>query len=624
MKKLICFITGFACLAGVFGQNAEKWFVSNMAGQPIGYSKEIVKVKDDKTVTENAVKLIFNRKKSKVVFFTTSEISENSKGEFISGSLSNKTTGQEVKLTAVLVNDSIEIVTVTGGQTYKSKIAVKETLLGPATVKKKSKNELRKAGDSITYSMFSPDFGIIIHTTRKLLAIDNVNTNRGNITVFKIRETFKENPYPREIWVDENYEFVKMIDPSPFGNIESNLSVKEVAETAGEGTILPAESFGSTAPPSNVRFTDPRNIEQVVFKVTLKNKSVKFPDLTTARQKVLEQGSDYAIVQYTRPPLPKKADDNNTYKLADFLSPNAFTNSDYPEIIKLAEEITKNKKTNFEKAVAIKNWISANVKGDLGVAFAPGSEVFKTRRGTCMAFSTFFASLLRAAKVPAKYMLGYVYMNGIWGGHAWIEVYTNGSWIPMDATINTTNIADAARLSFSDGKSINEGTFDFTSGASTFFGNSDIKVLSYTINGKKNIVANEAKLYTVENNSYYNPGKKFRINKTNEFEFKNLDELWPSPVFATLSFKDGEVKIMDGYWRAPLNKEEAIKDQIEAISKSKIQKTLNFNKAKIYIMDDVSKAFYAVIRGQDMLLFYANGKTPVEKLKTIILNTQFE
>lgn len=156
------------------------------------------------------------------------------------------------------------------------------------------------------------------------------------------------------------------------------------------------------------------------------------------------------------------------------------------------------------------------------------------------------------------------------------------------------------------------------------FGNAEIKVLSYKINGKKVSVPETEKPYTLKDNVYYNPGKKMQIKGNADFEFQNLDELWPSKSFATIRFKEGEVKIMDGYWMAPRTKEQAVKSEIESVSKSKLKSVSDFNGAKIYIMEDESKAFYTVIRGKDLLLFYANGTNPSEMLKKLTKATKFE
>jgi hypothetical protein len=627
MKKylLLCFVF-FLGTSAISAQTIEKWFVSNMNNNPIGFFVDKNQTAANEITSATYMKLIFNRKGSKIEMLMQTEIKETLSGDLLTAKGNIKTTGQDIALEGVLKKDTMFITMSTGGKTYQNKLFIKEKLEGPNAVKNRSLTRLKQPGDSITYATFSPDLGIVVHVTRKYLDNQIILINGVSQTAIRIKESFKENPFSRELFVDPQYQLLKTIDPSPFGNIESIASTKDIAENAATLVTLPVESYEKTVIKSNVRFMDPRNLEQVTFKIRLTNPNIEMPDLTSTHQKVLEKGKDYAIVQYTRPNLPQKSVPVNTTALNDFLSPNSLINADDPEIIRIASELTRSKNDDFEKAVAIKNWVSANVKVDLGVALAPGSEVNKLRKGTCVAFSTYFGSLLRAAKIPARYMGGYVYMNGIWGGHAWIEIFYKGTWLPMDATINSSDIADAARLSFGDGWSLKNGIAEFAaSKGGVLYGNADIKVISYTIYGKKIKVPEEEKTYRLETDRYINPGKKMTIQKTVNYEFKMLDELWPSKSFVTIEYKNGTIiKIMDGYWMTPRTKEEAIKVELEAISKSKIKGSQLFKGNTLYTMEDPTKAFFVKVRGKELLLWYAQGNHPIQGLMNILEQTKFD
>ena len=49
----------------------------------------------------------------------------------------------------------------------------------------------------------------------------------------------------------------------------------------------------------------------------------------------------------------------------------------------------------------------------------------------------FLAALARARGIPARLAVGLVYMEGTqsFGYDAWTEVYVDGRWIPLDATL---------------------------------------------------------------------------------------------------------------------------------------------------------------------------------------------
>ena len=63
-------------------------------------------------------------------------------------------------------------------------------------------------------------------------------------------------------------------------------------------------------------------------------------------------------------------------------------------------------------------------------------ETLKKRRGDHLAHSALFASLTRSLGIPTRSCVGLLLQrsNGIY--HSWTEVWINGTWIPVDTTVN--------------------------------------------------------------------------------------------------------------------------------------------------------------------------------------------
>jgi transglutaminase-like putative cysteine protease len=158
------------------------------------------------------------------------------------------------------------------------------------------------------------------------------------------------------------------------------------------------------------------------------------------------------------------------------ISENAMVQSgtDYPEEIKrrylqlpahlpsrireLAQKVTKNAKTPYEKVRAIENYLRSG--GDYKYETidvpvpAPGQDfvdqfLFETRRGYCDHFSTSMAVMLRTIGIPARWVKGFAPGHRIGSdgngnellevrnkdAHSWVEVYFPGhGWIPFEAT----------------------------------------------------------------------------------------------------------------------------------------------------------------------------------------------
>ncbi|MDR1194658.1 MAG: leucine-rich repeat protein [Peptococcaceae bacterium] len=121
--------------------------------------------------------------------------------------------------------------------------------------------------------------------------------------------------------------------------------------------------------------------------------------------------------------------------------------SDHPEIIKLAKKITAGQTNDYQKALAIHDWVAGNIYYDLDAArdwsqFGAGdasAAVLERGRGTCGGFANLTAALLRASGVPADSVGGIVNISGPGTNHGWTEAFADGRWILIDTTWDVTN-----------------------------------------------------------------------------------------------------------------------------------------------------------------------------------------
>lgn len=136
----------------------------------------------------------------------------------------------------------------------------------------------------------------------------------------------------------------------------------------------------------------------------------------------------------------------NIKEVNRFLVPTKDVESDDPNIIKLAKEITKNKSTDMEKARAIYKWVVANIKYDYA-KYAKhlnndynnkygALNTFKTKTGVCYDYAVLTAALGRAIGIQVKVVSGTGRTQLFEGLHAWNEIYCSEEkkWINVDAT----------------------------------------------------------------------------------------------------------------------------------------------------------------------------------------------
>ncbi len=117
------------------------------------------------------------------------------------------------------------------------------------------------------------------------------------------------------------------------------------------------------------------------------------------------------------------------------------------DIAGAAIEITKDKKSDEEKAYALYEWVGSRIAYDhekvrlyeeenKWMEQSP-EDTFKSRKGVCIDYSRLYAVMARSINLEVKVITGLGYDGrGGYGPHAWNEVYVSEheQWIPLDST----------------------------------------------------------------------------------------------------------------------------------------------------------------------------------------------
>ncbi|NMB33450.1 MAG: transglutaminase domain-containing protein [Clostridium sp.] len=140
----------------------------------------------------------------------------------------------------------------------------------------------------------------------------------------------------------------------------------------------------------------------------------------------------------------------NTTEVNRFLVPTLHVESNSEEVMTLAEEITKDSKTDIEKAKKIYDWVATNITYDYGKYIMQlnnnydndygALKTLGTLTGVCYDYSTLLAALGRAAGLQVKVVKGY-YRSPLRSElHAWNEIYISEQdrWINVDSTFGSS------------------------------------------------------------------------------------------------------------------------------------------------------------------------------------------
>lgn len=143
--------------------------------------------------------------------------------------------------------------------------------------------------------------------------------------------------------------------------------------------------------------------------------------------------------------------------------------SNLPERVKeLALNITKDKKTDYDKVKAIEQYLRNTYKYNLDVPDTPQGRdfvdyfLFDLKQGYCTYFATSMVIMLRTIGIPARYVVGFkMPSQPVLGSeydikesyaHAWVEVpFQNSGWVTFEPTaIYQETYAGASSVNNSD------------------------------------------------------------------------------------------------------------------------------------------------------------------------------
>lgn len=600
----------------------EVWAVNSIAGVRAGYYHESeTRDANAQIVTSITNDVVLNRMGSKVEVTSASRYIESADGHLLTVNSVMSSSAQSTTTEATVQGNTLVIHTSTGGKAYDRTVPFTGEIVGPAAARQLTISRLKSPGDAVSYQMFMPELGVVATTSATLIAKDSIVVDGAPVPALKTEQTISAMPGKSQLWLDGAGWILRQLTPSPFGDIETlRTSAAEAQRTNTTGATLPQESFAGTLVKSNVRLPEERLIEQLTIRITHKKPELGWPDFTAANQKVLEKTPDHVVLQIQRisprqdAQRPAATSDS---KILPYLEPNALLQSDDAAVKNTAAEVVGNEANLFRAARELQEWTNQNMKFDPGIAIAPASEVVRNRRGTCFGYSMLLASLARAEGIPSRIRMGFVYAGGIWGGHAWVEVLNGDEWIPIDGALYSPGPADAARFSFFT-SSLQEGTIAQVGELAKLYGNVDVQVLDYTIHGKRVVVPQEAKPFTITGNTYRNPWLGLTVQKPQSFSFAQLDAVWPdSTVVAMQGPQRQLVEIESASASLPVDEKSSEGKLLRDAEIAGTQSQREIAGQRVTVISSANTAGFVLKRGGNRFVIKATGPDAAQLLMQV-------
>jgi len=232
-------------------------------------------------------------------------------------------------------------------------------------------------------------------------------------------------------WVTDTGEVVR--EESPLGLITQRESAENARATAvssrAQTDLLQS---AAVVPVTKARIDEPRDVRRL--RLRLNGADLSSPDLQGVGQSV--QG-DVVEIQDPQSLRAGRADPD----AARFLAPEAFLESDAPEIIAEAKIAVRGVTGNRARAERLTRYVNGLLEKKPTVSLPSAREVLRTKVGDCNEHTALYVAMARALGIPSRIAVGLVYVHGAFYYHAWPEAYVDegagrGLWLPVDPTLN--------------------------------------------------------------------------------------------------------------------------------------------------------------------------------------------
>jgi hypothetical protein len=306
--------------------------------------------------------------------------------------------------------------------------------------------------DSVTYHVFDFRSGKARKVIYKKLGMEKLKLNEEEYESVIVSEYDPLTGMEVKYWIDVNSGLrlkmesktgismylsdISVKDKLGIGNWDENIFIKTNEYIRNIKAIASMEVEAELSPVPFPGWED-LNFPGQAFKGELKDNLVKGIFLIN-HQKYNGQNAEIL-----------NADIRFDSEIQDYLEADDWIQSDNPELVELAREITIGSKDYWEATLRLSNWVADNIDGS--ILFGTALETYKRGEGACGSQSMLLAALCRSVGIPARVVWGCLYTpeyGGSFGSHGWNEIYMGegAGWIPLDVTLNETDYIDSGHV----------------------------------------------------------------------------------------------------------------------------------------------------------------------------------
>lgn len=365
---------------------------------------------------------------------------------------------QKLSLTGKVTGNSLAV-TIEGETSGTETVGWPDGVLGIAKEATLLRDKKPKPGDVLDYLHYEGRLNRVVKLTLTVVGVEET-TVPGSAKPRKLLKV-EQAMVPVKLPNGEDFKLppaTVWADPTTFEEVKMESSMPELGGTM---VVVRTTRDVATRPPGKVPdlaevqsipldriIPNVHGTGAVTYKVTLTAGTLAadkaFPSdgrQTVAGVDATARSFDLTVTSGPTAPTPAPG--------PEFLGASFFIDWNDPQVKRYAATATAGlppTATPLDKARAVESWVTQNMRAtEFSQAMATCANVARTLSGDCTEYAMLAAGMCRAVGVPARTALGLVYAPGRGGKpflayHMWFEVYADGRWVGLDATLGNGGI----------------------------------------------------------------------------------------------------------------------------------------------------------------------------------------
>jgi hypothetical protein len=421
-------------------ETMEEWWGVFYRGEQIGFASQVI------TPRTKGYKLqdrsMMNLNMLGTIQPTTTELEMDANEDWILERFAFELRSKEIRFSArgQMNGTKLQLTVDSGGHQSSRELILRQAPYLLAALKPYVVTQQLETGKKFLFSTFDPSTLSEQVTTVVIEGREQLHIADRTEPAVRLRQSFRGISVIS--WVDGQGRTLKEESPAGFSIVRQEMSTAKNLPARAVSLDLIAQ----TAVPVATKITDPQT--QRALQLKLSGVNLANFRLNGGRQKLSQDQLEIRLEDLNQLSLPKIPVRDT--RLASYLQPTPFLQTDHPKIQALVAQILNGERDGYRAAIKIKDWIYKEIAKQPTVSIPNALEVLQTRSGDCNEHTVLFNTLARAAGIPAKTVVGVVYLRGAFYYHAWSEVWL-GDWVSLDSVLNQFP-ADVTHVKFLEGE----------------------------------------------------------------------------------------------------------------------------------------------------------------------------